>query len=334
MKICCYTDLHWCKFSSVIRDVGSKYSVRLEHLLDSINWAEKLAEDNKCDLVVNLGDFFDSPIINDTEMAAFSEIKWSNIPHKMILGNHEIQNRDKEVSSAHIFKLLKFDLITEPKFETYDNIDLCYLPYTFEFDSLNNIFKDSTNKRIVFSHNDIEGIQLGGYTFDKGFSLKDISKNCELFLNGHIHAKGEYGNMINLGNLCGQNFGENFVPHNAYILDTDTMELQAFENPYSFNFYKLDFTKYIKIPKLRNNPVLSVKVSEDTLDEAKEKVAGIKDLVHVKYIIIPKIEENDEVITVKEDIIQIDHLQSLRDYILNNIGSNATIKEELNIITN
>ena len=47
---------------------------------------------------------------------------------------------------------------------------------------LNNIFSESKNKRIVFSHNDIEGIKLRGYTFDKGFSLLDISKNCDLFL--------------------------------------------------------------------------------------------------------------------------------------------------------
>ena len=333
MKIFCYTDLHWCKFSSVIRELSGKYSVRLEHLLNSINWAEKLAEDSRVDLIVNLGDFFDSPIINDTEMAAFSDIKWANIPHKVILGNHEIQNKNKELSSAHIFKLLGFDLITEPKKELVDGVELCYLPYTFEYPSLNDLFGDYTTKRIVFSHNDIEGIQLGGFTFDNGFSLSDISKNCDLFLNGHIHAKGEYGNMINLGNLCGQNFGENFAPHNAYILDTETLELEEFENPFSFNFYKLDCTQKIRFPRFRTNPVLSIKVSEDTLDEVKEKVNNIKDLIHVKYIIIPKVEENTNEV-VEEDIIQIDHLQSLKDYILKTVGSNATIKEELNIITN
>ena len=333
MKIFCYTDLHWCKFSSVIREVSDKYSVRLEHLLDSINWAEKLAEDNNVDLIVNLGDFFDSPIINDTEMAAFSDIKWANIPHKVILGNHEIQNKNKELSSAHIFKLLGFDLIIEPKKEVVDGVELCYLPYTFDFPPINDLFGDYNTKRIVFSHNDIEGIQLGGYTFDNGFSLLDISKNCDLFLNGHIHAKGEYGNMINLGNLCGQNFGENFAPHNAYILDTETLELQEFENPYSFNFYKLDCTQKVRFPRFRNNPVLSIKVSEDTLEEVKERVNNIDDLVHVKYIIIPKVEENTTEV-VEEDIIQIDHLQSLRDYILTNVGNNNTIKEELNIITN
>ena len=334
MKLFIYTDVHWCKFSSVIRDIGDKYSVRLEHLLDSINWAENLAVENNCDMVINLGDFFDSPVINDTEMAAFSEIKWAPIPHKVLLGNHEIQNRNKEVSSAHIFKLLGFDLIIDPKKELINDVEFCYLPYTFEFPEINSIFGEYNTKRIVFSHNDIEGVQLGGYTFDKGFSLLDIEKNCDLFLNGHIHAKGEFGNMINLGNLCGQNFGENFAPHNAYILDTDTLELTPFENPYSFNFYKLDCTQYVKFPKFKNNPVVSIKVSEDTLEEARKQASGIKDLIHVKYIIIPKVEENDDVIKVEEDIIQIDHLKSLKDYILTNVGNNATIKEELNIITN
>ena len=331
MKILIYTDVHWCKFSSVIREIDDKYSVRLQHLINSVNWAERLAEEHNCNMIISGGDFFDSHVVSDFEISSLSEIKWAKIPHKFILGNHEIQNKNKELSSAHIFKLMGFELITEPEKEDIGNVELCYLPYMFEYPSLNELFGDCTKKRVVFSHNDIEGIALGGYVFEKGFSLADISKNCDLFLNGHIHAKGTYGNMLNLGNLCGQNFGENNVPHNAYILDTDTLELTAFENMYAFNFYKIDCTTKVKFPKLKNNPCLWIRCSENTLEEVKNKVNEISDLVYIRYQLESKEVEQEEQEEV--ELEQIDHLEALRTYILENVGSTEIIKEELANLT-
>ena len=293
-KILIRTDIHWSQYSSIIKENGDKYSIRLEHLIDSVNWSERLAEQYDCDLILDLGDFFDSTKINHTEVSALSEVKWSTIPHTYIVGNHEINSKDRELSSLNILKLLGFNIITEPTTVEEDKYILCYLPYMFEYPTLEELFP-TNKKRIVFSHNDVEGVVLGGYTFDKGFSLIDISKNCELFLNGHIHAKGIFGNMINLGNLCGQNFGENNCPHNAYILDTETLDLQEYENPYSFNFYKIDCTKTVKFPKFKNNPVLNIKCSEDTVEEVTEKLKGIEDLVARKIILVPKVLEQEEI---------------------------------------
>lgn len=330
MKILCYTDVHWSRTSSIVTQQGEKYSLRLEKLIQSVNWAENLAVEHGCDLIVNGGDFFDKSTLMSEEISAMSEIKWATIPHKFVLGNHEIKDKNKEFTSLHLIKLLGFDLITEPQEVDCGTFYICYLPYMFEYPTLDEIFPESVGKRrVIFSHNDIEGVVLGGYTFDNGFSLLDISKNCELFLNGHIHAKGVYGNMVNLGNLCGQNFGENNVPHNAYILDTDTMDLQEFENPYALNFYKINCTEKIRIPHLKDNAVLQIKVSEDTLEQVKKEVEGKENIIDVRYTIIPKkIEETEK----QEDVIQIDHLQALQDYIINEIGSTELVKEELDVL--
>lgn len=333
MKICIYTDVHFSQTSSIVRGNGKKYSTRLEQLIESVNWAENLAVEHNCDAVYNLGDFVDKSSMNAQEISAISEIQWAKVPHTCILGNHEIKDRNKDFSSLHVLKLLGFDLITEPSEVECGNISLCYLPYMFEYKSLDEIFPDSVGKkRIVFSHNDIEGIQLGGYIFDKGFSLVDISKSCELFLNGHIHAYGEYGNLINLGNLCGQNFGEHNVPHRAYILDTETLELTHFENPYALNFYKIDCTTKIKDIKLKNNAVLTIKATEDNIEEVKNIFNNKKNVIDIKYTVVPKLINNNEN-KPAEDIIQIDHLQSLREYILKELGETEVVKEELNILT-
>lgn len=319
MKVLIYTDVHWSQNSSIIRDMGDKYSIRLEHLIDSINWAENLAIENNCDMVLNLGDFFDRSTCNGMEIAALSEIKWANIPHKVLVGNHELISKNTELSSVHMLKLLGFDIITKPEMIDIDKYTLCFLPYMFEYSSIKDIFP-TDKERIVFSHNDITGLAFS----TKGFDREDIKKNCRLFVNGHLHNRSQYDNLYNIGNLCGQNFGEDGTTHNAYILDTDTNRIQAFENPYSFNFYKLDFTQKINWPNLKPNPVLSIKCC-DNIEEISEHIDKIVP-VAVKYIIVPK---TTEVQQETEDIIQIDHLQSLREYIFNKLGEDDIIKEEV-----
>lgn len=75
MKILLYTDVHVSEFSSIIRSMGEKYSTRLENLIASINWAEKIATENNCDEIICLGDFFDKPELNSSELTAMKEIK-------------------------------------------------------------------------------------------------------------------------------------------------------------------------------------------------------------------------------------------------------------------
>ena len=62
-------------------------------------------------------------------------------------------------------------------------------------------------------------------------------------VNGHLHNGNRISkNLINLGILTGANFGEDAAryPHNIMVLDTDTLAFELIENPYAFNFYKLE----------------------------------------------------------------------------------------------
>ena len=106
-------------------------------------------------------------------------------------------------------------------------------------------------KRVILSHNDIAGIQMGAFLSKEGFSLNDIDENCDLFINGHIHNCGWVSEKaFNIGNLTGQNFSEDAFrfEHVAVILDTDTLHMDWYENPHAFNFYKIDlgFTVFYK----------------------------------------------------------------------------------------
>lgn len=57
MKILAYSDIHWNVYSSVIRQRGTDYSIRLEGLIKSMNWINELAKKHDCKLTVCCGDF-------------------------------------------------------------------------------------------------------------------------------------------------------------------------------------------------------------------------------------------------------------------------------------
>ena len=120
MKILIYSDVHFSQDSSIVRSMGEKYSTRLEYLIKSLNWAEELAEKEHCFYVFNLGDMFDKPNLNAMEITAFKDIKWSNKPHYILVGNHDSNVNSLQYSSSEIFKSLnvfgndKFHVISEP----------------------------------------------------------------------------------------------------------------------------------------------------------------------------------------------------------------------------
>ena len=272
MKLMVCGDVHFSQYSSILRKNGDKYSLRLEKLIASVNWVENLAVEKGCIRTIYLGDFFDSSVLNSFELSALREIKWNSTEHIFICGNHETSQHSLINNSVNFLSMC--DTITvfnEPKKIVEDNVELCFLPYIFEDsrESISSYFGNKENKRIIFSHNDIKGIQLGSVISTNGFEINDIENNCDLFLNGHLHNGYKVTDkIINVGNLSGQNFSEDAFKydHVVLILDTDTLRCEVYRNPYAFNFYKIDFIEKNSIDyindissKLRNPAVVVIK---------------------------------------------------------------------------
>ena len=157
MKIGVVGDVHWSKYSSIVRSRGNKYSTRLENCIKSINWAEEVTK--HCDLIVYLGDFFDKSDLSAEELSALNDLIWNDVPHKFLVGNHEMGLNDLSFSSSHTFNLHdNFEVIDEPTYLEQNNI--CFIPYILESDR-KPFSKYIENKdSIVFSHNDIKGITM------------------------------------------------------------------------------------------------------------------------------------------------------------------------------
>ena len=115
--------------------------------------------------------------------------------------------------------------------------EFCFLPYILERDrkDIQDYFPiQEAKKRIIFSHNDIKGINYGNFESPEGFDTDDVESNCDLFINGHIHHYGIHNNIINVGNLTGQNFTEDFsYKHGVYVLDTEALNGLWVDNPYA-----------------------------------------------------------------------------------------------------
>ena len=242
-------DVHWSQYSSIVRKRSDIYSYRLENLIQSVNWVEDLAEDQNCDLVIYLGDFFDKPDLNAEEITALQDVSWNNSDHFFLVGNHEISRADLTYNSANTFLSRdNFSVVSFPRMVDIDrNYTMAFLPYVAEYGRKNiKTYFTETNKDIIlFSHNDIKGVQMGVFKSTEGFGVEEIEDFCTVCFNGHLHNGGKVSKkIINVGNLTGQNFSEDaFVyKHSVVILDTLDMSKAVFDNPFAMNFYHIDFT--------------------------------------------------------------------------------------------
>ena len=355
MKILVIGDVHWSQYSSILRKRGKKYSYRLENLIQSVNWAEQLALQANCELVVYLGDFFDRAEINSEEISALKEIVWASKPHYFLVGNHEAGRGELLYNSANLFGITDFTVVDSVKPLYIDNDDrVLFVPYILEENRLslqeylNKLNDDSYQVRhtLVFSHNDIKGFAMGKFISQEGFDIVDIDKNCDLYLNGHLHNGGRVSEkIINVGNLTGQNFSEDAFKynHSVIVLDTDNLTCAVYENPYALNFYKLDFTvnndiDYINYISgmMKSNCVATIKCNEDDLGyirarfDPKHKDELIPyncNMIETRIIVQSNRINNYANIESKD--LHIDHFEQFSNYMIEHLGKSEVLEYEL-----
>ena len=319
--------------------MGTTYTTRLENCIKTVNWTERLAEELGCEYIINLGDFFDKPDLTSETITACNDIEWSNIMHYSLVGNHDASTSSLLFNSANSLQHSHHKIVTEPSALFLDDCTICFLPYVLECDrkSLKDYFGkiDTLGKPIVIlSHNDISGIQLGPVMSKTGFTVEDIEANCALFINGHLHNGQQLTNkIINLGNITGKDFGEDAFrhSHNVAVLDTATLEITFIENPYAFNFYKVNITDdadLLKLSTLKDNAIVSIKCEHKLLNKVKEFVKQQPNIIEHRIIITRTlIDTDEEEASVKE--LQVDHLARFVECCRATIDNTQLLEEEI-----
>ena len=341
MKLLIVGDVHWSQYSSIIRERTSRFSARLENLIQSVNWVERTAEKNDCNAIIYLGDFFDKSELNAEEITALRYVGWSYIKHFFLCGNHEMGDKYHNISSAHVLGLMTgCYVIDKPVTVNEYACEICFIPYITD-DERKPITeyceKPLNNKKLyIMSHNDLQ-IQYGAYKSVNGFTVDEIEDvdYCNRFFNGHLHNRSAVSHKIeNVGNLTGQNFGEDALiyEHGVVIYDTESDIGYFVENPYAFNFYKLTEQHVLGNPclgKLKNNAIVSMSCKEYNYDTIKRWLDEHSKLsrIQVQRDVTNPSAEN------KIEITKVDHLAKFTDYVLSNIGNDELVQSEIGEVT-
>ena len=331
MKILIYSDVHISQTSSIVTSMGEKYSIRLQHIIDSLNWAEKLAVTEGCDAVFNLGDTFDKPHINAMEATAIQDIKWAPINHYVLVGNHDSDIASLEYSSVSVLNRDNVKIINSPDHLACGDVVFTFIPYIKESDRKPLREYLLTDNDIVLSHNDISGISFGSFQSKEGFKLDDIKKDCKLFLNGHLHNSAWLcTNALNVGNLCGQNFSENaaIYKHGAWILDTDSMQMTFYENPYALNFIRFDDPNTEDLKQIKNNSVLMIKCERSTGSKLADALDHYADKIIAKRFVYYDIAV-DDINTHSGTFQKVDHIKAFAEFVHQKLGNTEVVNHEL-----
>lgn len=341
-KYLIYTDVHFCQYSSIVRKQGKKYSVRLHNLIDSISWAEHLAEEENCDEVLTLGDFFDRTDLNAQEITALQDVYFCKKPHIFLTGNHEANSSSLEYSTAQVFQSIDAEVITDIKrVEVNDKVDLYFIPYLTNDIRLplDKYLVDNGKKKVVLSHNDLAGIQYGKFKSTGGFDVNEVLNNCTLFINGHLHNGYVINDRIILvGNLTGLNFNEDATKyeHYAYIMTIDddgSITLEPRINPYAFNFYKVYINSEEDIKQLYNlksNSVLSVSCLGSLIPQVEKRLGRAKNVVD--YKIYATYKQGGSVDISDVDFTVEDHFQQFINFVQTKIEPSEILTEVLTLL--
>lgn len=298
MKIGIYTDLH-CSYTSSILPIntqGTKFSTRLQMIIDTGEWLNNLFNSNGVDMIINGGDTCDSNILKSTEITALSEFfkKFDGgIPHYVITGNHEILDDESEFHATSILDgLPNIYVISKPK-KLNDCVSV--LPYRKDTEVSNELLKSLSNKLLV-SHIDIMGSSLRAeYIMDSGVSPELLAEYFDFVANGHLHTAERVNTskntVYNIGSVSSVSFVDNngYIP-SAVIYDTDTGKLERFCNPHAILFRKINVgsvSELINVVTGMNSSyryVIRVTCPYDCRDDIRNFLSGRENVLSYRVV--------------------------------------------------
>ena len=334
MRIFIYSDLHISRTSSIMPLTSSinKYTYRQNMILELGKYLENLIDEQKPDLIINLGDTFDNHTITsyDIDIASkfFECFRMLNIPHIVLVGNHEMINQDFNAIEI-LNNINNITVISEPgtantnimfPLSNEQNIKLAFLPYCDYRDIL-----EFPEGDFLFSHQDIQGSCIrGDFKLPNGIDQNDLSK-YKLVFNGHIHKSSIMKNIINVGSISTHSFSDDQenVPK-CYIFDTNTLDLTTYKPTCCPLFRKVEIKKniselYAFMDQLDKNYkyILHIICPFELKDEIKSFIEQNEFVINSRISIIGSIKEVKE--ENKNNTVNlssnIDILQNFKDFL-------------------
>jgi DNA repair exonuclease SbcCD nuclease subunit len=235
---------------------------RFDLALSFLSWLDKTIEEQKPDLVVNLGDTFDTHAVLRSEvlnefMKHVYHVLDLGIPYVYLLGNHDMY----KPNDAKYHAMLPFKNKIENLYvidEICDLFGITFVPYQY----YGSKFPQKTLP-IVVAHQTFIGADYGPIRATEGVDALSVA-GCEVIISGHIHTKSVLGPVIYVGSPFSQSASDVDQIKGITIFDSDTFAQTFIQTP---------------LPTWRR---ISAVVSQHTTIEmihgmVKELVSGSKD---------------------------------------------------------
>jgi len=250
----------------------------------------KLCEGQNIDIIVHLGDLFDSKHVVATEglirVDRIIEKFAARWPMILIPGNHDmVMNDDTEINLVSNYKTYN-NVFVADKYSCInlgDNILHC-LPYIKNnlINEINNIKIDNKKNNILLSHLGVIGFKVhenaSEYINNSIGQIKKgyLKKFNKVFL-GHYHGYQDNNHIVYVSAPLQSRHGDQKDKHGFVIYNTYDDKFSFYENVATPNFIETTLTKenISKLLKLKNHYIkieITKKVSKDLLIQLKAKL--------------------------------------------------------------
>ena len=194
-----------------------------------LTWLNELIAKEKPDLVVNLGDTFDTHAVLRSEvlneyMKHVYHVIGLGIPYVYLLGNHDMYKpNDSKYHALLPFKnkIDNFYVIDK----TQDFMGMTFVPYQY-----NGANFPKQTLPICVAHQTFLGADYGPIRATEGVDATSVS-GCEIIISGHIHTKSVLGSVLYVGSPFSQSASDVDQVKGITILDTDTYKTTFTECP-------------------------------------------------------------------------------------------------------
>jgi len=201
---------------------------KLETCKTFLSWVIKVIAKHKPDMVVNLGDTFDTHAVVRSEiMGEFRkhvEQVVALTPYTYILGNHDMfKPKDATYHALQTFKGINgFTVVDEIIHDKKNNIT--WVPYQVS----SELFPTKTLP-ICVGHQTFIGADFGFYRPDDGVDPASIS--ADVIISGHIHKRQSFDKVIYPGSPFAQGIDDINQAKGLMLFDTETYEYEFLESP-------------------------------------------------------------------------------------------------------
>ena len=193
--------------------------------------------DIKC--LVHLGDvvdrrkFINHNTAHNFKLKFWDRLKELGIDTHIILGNHDTYYKNtNEVNAMQNLNLGDVKIYTKATEVNLGGLDILFIPWICEDNYEDTIYKiDNSTSQIAMGHLEIKGFEMHRGVVNEHGLEREQFKRFEKVMSGHFHKKSDDGHIFYLGTQYQIMWSDYNCPKGFHVFDTETRELERFENP-------------------------------------------------------------------------------------------------------